>query len=229
MSTLGDITWKDWLFILIIFLLTIKLWQMEERCDRLERFESIEGLSNMSDEAVQDIAGVYNKENMSVSNLNITGNLTVNGESALKGKLTANNVPALTVGTLTSNGDALVKGNLTANGNLTASGSATFKKGVNISGKHTSDNTVLTVMDPGTKGNNSHFYFKGNDTYIGGGRSIITRVPGNTTNNKNATLMTTSKTTIPIMKPGTFPPKMIKRHIEYTSNFEVDKGQYTDK
>ena len=211
MSTLGDITWKDWLFIFIILLLIYKLWQIEERCDKLERFDTIEGIANLNDEAIRDIAGIYNKENMTGTNLNITGNLTVNGESALKGKLTANSIPALTVGTLTANG------------------SATFKKGAHISGKHTADNTVLTVADPSGKGNNSHFYHNGLNTYIGGGKNIIVRVPGNTTNNKNAILMATSKVTIPIPKPGTFPPKMIMRHIEYTSNFEIDKGQYTDR
>jgi hypothetical protein len=173
MSLFDDITWKDWIFLLIILLLVVKIWQMDREYERTEGFNG--GDNTLSNEAIQAIASVYNQGELTVSKLNVTDdlnvtkNLTVNGQSILKGKLTANNVPALTVGSFTANSNAIIKGDLTNDG------SATFKKGVNISGKHKTDNTTLTVMDPSGAGANSHFYYKGNSTYIGGSDALIIR------------------------------------------------------
>jgi len=175
MSIFDTIEIKEIILILIILLLAYKLWEVESRCDKLERYETIEGLANISDEAIQDIASVYSKDSMSVTNLNVTGKLSVNGESVLNGKLTAKSVPSLSVGSLN------VSSNATVRGNTTLKNTTTHKLDVNggcaINGKHPKySGATLTVMDPSGKGANSHFYYGGGyDTYIGGGNNLFVR------------------------------------------------------
>jgi hypothetical protein len=179
MSIFDDITWKDWIFLFIIILLVTKIWQMERACERIERFDG--NGSTLSNEAIQNIASVYNQGELTVSKLNVTGDLMVNGKSTLKGQTTANNVPSLTVGSFTANNNATIKGNLINNGSATVKGdlindgSATFKKGVHISGKHKTDDTALTIADPSGANSNTHFYYQGNKTYLGGSDALIVR------------------------------------------------------
>jgi len=60
------------LFIVIILVLAIGYFLFRNRV--MEGMNGIEGLTN--DEAIQNIASLYNEENMKITNLEVTGTLT---------------------------------------------------------------------------------------------------------------------------------------------------------
>ena len=93
----------------------------------------------VSNEAIQNIASIYNTSNMSLTNLNVTGNLTLgnwilNDSSdnlMIKNKTTNNTITISATGTITPSNNILnINGNITASGNIDASGDI---KGNNIS------------------------------------------------------------------------------------------------
>lgn len=77
-----------------------------------------------TNEAIQNISSVYNNQNMTIDNLNMTGNLSTTGTSTLTGLVTANNGVNIT-GPLSVNGSSTiptVTGNQSISGNLTVGG-----------------------------------------------------------------------------------------------------------
>jgi len=53
---------------------------MNHKCKCQDAFEN---MADLSPEAIQNVASVYNKDNMTVSNLNVTGNITVAGNTTI--------------------------------------------------------------------------------------------------------------------------------------------------
>jgi microcystin-dependent protein len=68
------------ILILVIILLAIFIENNKENKDNKENLDSTQSSLNLSNEAIQNIASVYNNQNMAVTNLNTTGNLSVKGD-----------------------------------------------------------------------------------------------------------------------------------------------------
>jgi len=75
-----DITIILLVFIGLLFIMNIINPNCE--CDRFEQFDATQ-----SNEAVQNLTSVYNKDNIAVTNLNTTGNATINNLQALNAKV----------------------------------------------------------------------------------------------------------------------------------------------
>ena len=92
------------------------------------------GCGDLNSEALQNIASIYNNNSLTITDLNVTGKLTVGGSTTCAGLLTASGGIAATnmtaSGTLTVGDATKGTGLLTANGgiaatNMTASGTLT--------------------------------------------------------------------------------------------------------
>jgi hypothetical protein len=167
MNLLSQIPLKDIFYIIIIILLVYKIYTIEKKT------QLIEGMSGaLSDEAIQNIASVYHEGKLKVNEIEVLKKATIIGSATVNGTLNATNIPNLKINNLTA-GTLKTTGDTTLN-NLTANGSTTLKKGCNISGQHPADQTVLTINAPsGILA--SHFYWKGNDTYVSGGDGVYVR------------------------------------------------------
>jgi len=99
-----------------------------------------------SDEALQNVASLYNASNMTIANLNVTGNLTVGGTSTLQ-TLSASNISASGIGTVA--GNLNVMGNTTTAGNLNVTGNTTIKalntSGINNTGTATVGGQIVAT------------------------------------------------------------------------------------
>jgi len=87
---------------------------------------SIEGMTDL--EAVSNVASLYNNQNMTVSNLNVTGKLTVNGLSKLSG---------------IDNRNGITNDNLNMTGSLTVNGLSNLS-GIDNRNGITNDNLNMT-------------------------------------------------------------------------------------
>lgn len=63
--------------IIIILLYSYFLYQDNKLCKHISSENKLEHLTNLSNEAIQDIATVYNKNNLTVTDLTVTGNFNV--------------------------------------------------------------------------------------------------------------------------------------------------------
>jgi microcystin-dependent protein len=63
--------------IIIVLLYSYFLYQDNKLCKHISSENKLEHLTNLSNEAIQDIATVYNKNNMIVTDLTVTGNFNV--------------------------------------------------------------------------------------------------------------------------------------------------------
>ena len=68
------------IILLVIILFVIFISNRRENKDNKENLDTTTPTLNLSNEAIQNIASVYNNQNMTVTNLNTTGNLSVKGD-----------------------------------------------------------------------------------------------------------------------------------------------------
>lgn len=95
--------------LIIIVLFTVIHYWYNNICHSIEGYTS-----DLSNEAIQNIAAVYNQENMVLSNLTVTGKLTVGGDIACTNATMSNNVQsknATISDTLNVNGKTTLQGN----------------------------------------------------------------------------------------------------------------------
>jgi len=105
--------YEIWIYTLIMTIIVILIF-MAFSNTTLETFSTNEAISN--------IASLYNSNNFTVSNINVTSSLNVAGTTNLKGELT-NLGNAKINGNITNNGNTSITGNLSTNGNATIKGS----------------------------------------------------------------------------------------------------------
>jgi hypothetical protein len=101
-----------------------------------------EYMTTLSNEAVQNIAEIYNNQTMTLDNLTITGNLTVDGLITANGPITANNP-------ITANGPI----NMSSDSGLYTSGANSKNGGIYI------DGTAGNIHFSGGDANNGWYIF----------------------------------------------------------------------
>ncbi len=109
-----DINWN----ILIAILIIVIIIAYFSNC-----YEGFAGNS----EAIAAISSIYNKDNMSLTNLNVTGKLTSNGDITTNGDIYGARTLNATLGTnagafLKVNGDIVAERNILAKGDITTNG-----------------------------------------------------------------------------------------------------------
>lgn len=109
--------YEIWIYTLIMTVIIVLIF-MAFSNTTLETFSTNEAISN--------IASLYNSTNFTISNVNVTSSLNVAGTTNLKGELT-NLGNAKINGNIINNGNTSITGNLSANGNTTIKGSLVVK------------------------------------------------------------------------------------------------------
>jgi hypothetical protein len=128
-----DIGLKDVIFIIIIILLLYKIYLVEEKADSgnssnigTDAIENFGG-TGASIEALQNLASMYESGDFKVTNLEVTGESTLNGDVTMNGNTTIK-------GNGTIEGNALIKGTGTINGKSYFKNESNFYNNVRIIG-----------------------------------------------------------------------------------------------
>ena len=116
MDILKYISLKDIIYFIIIIALAYRVYLLEQN------HPQIEGMS--TDEAISNIASVYNKGKLVVNELEVKGNTTISGNTTIGGNATVN-------GSTTLKKNTTISGSATISGNATVNGSTTLNKGSN--------------------------------------------------------------------------------------------------
>lgn len=134
-----------------------------------------------SDEAIQNLATMYNSGTLTATNMNITGDLTVNGKSLLNGETTVNGI--LTAGANTTfNSDIKIKKNVSIENNLDITGKTIMNSNLELNENlKMKDKKIIALGDiglvysnlPGQSGAGHFSMFRGFD-----GHNIITQQVG---------------------------------------------------
>lgn len=134
-----------------------------------------------SDEAVQNLASMYNSGTLTATNVNITGNLTVNGKSVLAGETSVN-------GQLTTNSNSIfnsdvrMKKNVSIDNNLDITGKTTMNSNLELNENlKMKDKKIIALGDiglvysniPGKSGEGHFSMFRGSD-----GHNVMTQQVG---------------------------------------------------
>ena len=91
--------------------------------------EKIEGMANLSDEAIRNIASVYNSGKLTIRDLEVTNNLNVKGSAIIDNDI---NCKYITNNGMTANGDLNVKGGATIGGGINVQGAGNIGGGATI-------------------------------------------------------------------------------------------------
>lgn len=83
------------ILVVIIVFNTYSISCLENEVNSLKKIEGFNN-SDLSNEALANIASIYNNKNLTVTNLNVTGNLTVAGNSSVQGNTTTNGTASIT-------------------------------------------------------------------------------------------------------------------------------------
>ena len=81
------------IYIVFLLILLIILFYYAYLQNKLEGMSALnDSTEPLSNEAIQNVSSLYNKDNMTVSNINVTGTATVQGDTTIGGNAKINNI-----------------------------------------------------------------------------------------------------------------------------------------